>query len=221
MTALSEPAEPHPPSATAGTSEPDPAAWLRAAVSQYEAPLLRYATRLAGNAEVARDVVQDTFLRLCSQPRAAVDGHLAEWLFTVCRNRALDHHRKEGRMQQQVRQASGPGHAAAAGTRPGRGPEVIEDAGSQAFAGASPATDNDPHAVTERRESVARALALLGTLPRNQQEVIRLKFQEGLSYKEISGITQLTVSHVGVLIHNGLKTLRARMDLAPRLAPRA
>ena len=45
----------------------------------------------------------------------------------------------------------------------------------------------------------------------NQQEVLRLKFQHGLSYREISGVTELTVSHVGVLIHNGLKALRARL----------
>jgi RNA polymerase sigma factor (sigma-70 family) len=186
-----------------------PVAALRAAVAQFEAPLLRYAARLTGNAEVARDVVQDTFLRLCAQPAAAVQTHLAEWLFTVCRHRALDHHRKEGRMQQPAISA------------PDAGADSLADGGKSAFAGASTsgAASADPHAVSERRESLARALVLLGTLPRNQQEVIRLKFQEGLSYKEISGVTQLTVSHVGVLIHNGLKTLRARMDLAPRLVP--
>jgi RNA polymerase sigma factor (sigma-70 family) len=184
----------------------DPAAWLRGAVAQYETPLLRYATRLTGNADAARDVVQDTFLRLCGQPHAAVEGHLAEWLYTVCRNRVLDHHRKEGRMQQPAIHASGSGDA-------------LADLQTHAFAGAAP--DADPHAVTERRESVARALHLLGTLPRSQQEVLRLKFQEGLSYKEIAGVTQLTVNHVGVLIHHGLKTLRARMDLVPRLAPGA
>ncbi len=199
---------------TAMSDVPDPADRLpadvlRAAVAQFEAPLLRYATRLTGQAEVARDVVQDCFLRLCAQPRAAVETHLAEWLFTVCRNRATDHHRKEGRMQQPAISASSPGA------------DVLSESGTHAFTGASASsgTDADPHAVIERRESVARALALLGTLPRNQQEVIRLKFQEGLSYKEISGITQLTVSHVGVLIHFGLKSLRARMDLVPRLVP--
>jgi RNA polymerase sigma factor (sigma-70 family) len=198
---------------TAPSDVPDPGArlpaeTLRGAVAQYEAPLLRYAARLTGNAEVARDVVQDAFLRLCAQPRAATEDHLAEWLFTVCRHRALDHHRREGRMQQPAVSTSGPGA------------EALAEGASSAFAGAaSGEADGDPHAVTERRESVSRALALLGTLPRNQQEVIRLKFQEGLSYKEISGITQLTVSHVGVLIHFGLKSLRARMDLAPRLVP--
>ena len=45
----------------------------------------------------------------------------------------------------------------------------------------------------------------------NQQEVIRLKFQDDLSYREISRITTLSVSNVGFLIHTGIKTLRQRV----------
>src|SRR3954451_19383879 len=82
--------------------------WVRGAVAQFEGPLTLYATRLLGNAEAARDVVQETYLRLCVQDRAAIEPRLVEWLFTVCRNRALDVLRKENRMNQlsdeQVRQ---------------------------------------------------------------------------------------------------------------------
>ena len=63
----------------------------------------------------------------------------------------------------------------------------------------------------ERSEYTAQVFAALGTLPENQQEVIRLKFQHGLSYKEISRVTQLTVTNVGFLIHTALKTIRQRM----------
>jgi RNA polymerase sigma-70 factor (ECF subfamily) len=41
--------------------------------------------------------------------------------------------------------------------------------------------------------------------------VIRLKFQHGMSYKQISQITHLTVTNVGFLIHTGLKTLRRQL----------
>ena len=61
--------------------------WVRAAVGRFEGPLTLYATRLLRDVEAARDVVQETFLRLCTQDRAQVESHLAEWLFTVCRNR--------------------------------------------------------------------------------------------------------------------------------------
>ena len=72
--------------------------WVRAAVDQFERPLTLYASRLLGDPDRARDVVQDVFLKLCCQERERVEPHLAEWLFTVCRNRALDVLRKEGRM---------------------------------------------------------------------------------------------------------------------------
>lgn len=167
--------------------------WVRAAVAQYEQPLLRYALRLTNDLERARDVVQDTFLRLCRQTRSDIEARLAQWLFTVCRNRALDVHRKESRMT--------PASTTLPTVAPSDGPA--------------------PDAALEQHETMGRVLKFMAALPANQQEVLRLKFQEGLSYKEISGITQLTVSHVGVLIHNGLKTLRVRMGATPRMAPGA
>ena len=60
---------------------------------------------------------------------------------------------------------------------------------------------------TEASEFLLRIVA---TLPPRQQEVLQLKFQNDLSYQEISEITKLSVSNVGVIIHNALKTLRQR-----------
>jgi RNA polymerase sigma-70 factor (ECF subfamily) len=162
---------------------PEHGAWVRDAVARFEGPLAVYASRLLGDAEAARDVVQDTFLKLCAQDRAAVGGHLAEWLFTVCRNRALDVLRKENRMTQfheeQVNRCLSPA--------PG------------------------PLEAAERQELGSRVLALLETLPTNQREVLRLKFQNGFSYQEISRISGHSVSNVGYLIHAGIKTLRSRL----------
>jgi RNA polymerase sigma factor (sigma-70 family) len=73
--------------------------WIRAAVDRYERPLPSYTARIIGDADRARDVVQDAFLRLWRRDEAEPDDHLAQWLFTVCRNRALDVVRKERRMK--------------------------------------------------------------------------------------------------------------------------
>lgn len=75
----------------------DSASWVRSALERFEAPLTRYAFGITRDLERARDVVQDTFLRLCSENPARLDGHLAPWLFKVCRNRALDVRKKESR----------------------------------------------------------------------------------------------------------------------------
>ena len=155
--------------------------FLERTFAEQQAPLVRYATRLlAGDVDRARDVVQDTFLRLMGQPAEAVDGHAVEWLFTVCRHRALDVLRKEGRMKR-----FGDGEAERVTTaepRPGRDLETAE--------------------------THAALLRMIAHLPPNQQEVVRLKFQNGFSYKEISRITELSVGNVGFLIHTAVARLR-------------
>src|SRR5437660_1477623 len=45
--------------------------WIQSAVLQFEPPLILYAARILGDIDRARDVVQETFLRLCGQIRAA------------------------------------------------------------------------------------------------------------------------------------------------------
>ena len=60
----------------------------------------------------------------------------------------------------------------------------------------------------EAAETQASLLELIGHLPPNQQEVVRLKFQNGFSYKEISRITALSVTNVGFLIHTAVARLR-------------
>jgi RNA polymerase sigma-70 factor (ECF subfamily) len=70
----------------------------------------------------------------------------------------------------------------------------------------------DPHESAVQREDESRALALLRGLPDNQQEVIRLKIENGLKYREISEITGLSVTNVGYLLHQGLQTLRKQIS---------
>ena len=155
------------------------AAWVDGALARYEAPLIRYALRVTGEVEIARDVVQDTFLRLCQADRAELEGHLAPWLYRVCRNRALDVMKKENRMQALDTQ--------------------------QLEARPSPAAP--PGTVAERNETEAMLLDAIAGLPEKQREAFTLKFQEQLSYKEISEITGYPLTNVRYLIHNSLKRM--------------
>ena len=68
-----------------------------------------------------------------------------------------------------------------------------------------------PYESAVRRDLASRVLGLLEALPVNQREVIRLKFQNGFSYQEISRISGHSVSNVGYLIHAGVKVLRVQL----------
>jgi RNA polymerase sigma-70 factor (ECF subfamily) len=162
-----------------GMNETGKAQWIVEVLDLYEASLVRYSTWILGNAECAREIVQETFLRLCKEEPAAVSGHLAQWLFTVCRNLAFDTRKKEGRMT------------------PLGDVEIGVPAG------------------LEDKQTVNQILQVVETLPKNQREVIYLKFQCDLSYKEISSITNLSVSNVGFLIHTAVRAIRKQMIPEP------
>ena len=154
--------------------------WIVEALEAYEARLIRYATWILGDLERAREVVQETFLRLCKEERPArIAGYLGQWLFTVCRNLAFDTRKKEARMT-----PLGDMHIG---------------------------VDSGLH----EKQTVGEIFRMLDSLPKNQREVVYLKFQCDLSYKEISEITKLSVGNVGFLIHTALKSLRKQLLSEP------
>ena len=153
-------------------------------MSRYERPLVLYALRIVGDAERARDVVQETFARLCDRPPADVNanGELGQWLYTVCRNAALDVRRKEKRVMPMVDAVA----------------EKLESETQR------------PDEAAESADSSDAVMRMLAKLPEDQQEVVRLKFQHQMSYKQIASITGHSESNVGFLIHTAIKTIRAR-----------
>lgn len=155
-------------------------------MSRYEAPLVRYATHITRDIERARDVVQDTFLtwiRTQGDGAGANSPHdgakLKAWLFTVCRNRAVDVVRKE------------------------RGMSHMSDESKRVV---SPAPS--PRDRAEHREACEKVMTILETLPEKYREVLRLKYQNDFTYREIAEITGHSISHVGVIIHTGIDRLR-------------
>ena len=186
---------------------PPDASQITALLDRYERPLVRYALSILHDLEAARDVVQETFILYgegrgpapAPAPAPAAESathgangatvpcrHTEAWLFTVTRNRAIDHQRKQSRII--------PMHP-------------IDDRSSD---------EPGPATLLERREMAGSLLRLLEQLSDNQREVIRLKFQNDLSYKEISDVTQLSVTNVGFLLHTGLKKLRALVLAQPQ-----
>lgn len=167
--------------------------WVRSVVRRFEAPLIIYASRILRNEDLAQEVVQDTFLKLCHQPRSKVEPHLAAWLYRVCRNRSLDVLRKEKRLT------------------------ALTDATLSVQTGREDAPDH----AAESTDETNRALGRLAELPDPQQDAIRMKFQRGMSYKQIAAATGHSVGYVGYLIHMGIKALRQDLSETPTEADKA
>jgi RNA polymerase sigma factor (sigma-70 family) len=155
-----------------------------------ESPLLGYAGRLLADAAMAQDIVQEAFLRLHAQflqvrePRA--------WLYRTVHNLALNHQRRIIRLQP---------------LNP-----VAPDGTSTADGHADPQPLPDEQLA--RLEAGGLVRLSLETLDHRSRELVRLKFGEDLSYKQISARTGLSVGHVGYLLHRALKALASELTKA-------
>ena len=163
---------------------------LRSAMSDFEMPLTKYAVSILGDLEQARDVVQDTFLKLYKQDPEKVRKKVKSWLFTVCRNHCYDLIKRNRRTS-----------------------NLEENEISYITS-----NDDNPFQVIsflEGREEIDEKIkilySLIEELPSRQREVMRLKFQANLSYKEIAETIGISTSNVGFVMHSALKKLREDM----------
>jgi RNA polymerase sigma-70 factor (ECF subfamily) len=155
------------------------------ALGLYESSLIHYATGiLHGDEDRARDVAQDTFLRLWQTEPERVRDNLKAWLYTVCRNRCLDILRKDHRL------------------------ELGNEAALEGACDWRP----DPSSRADTHELSDRVWELVESLSPNQREVVRLKFIHDASYKDIARITGLSIGNVGFIMHTAVKKLREMLN---------
>ena len=155
---------------------------MEAIVAEHETALLRYAARILNNACAAQDVVQNVFIKLFQSwpPGMKPSKQLSAWLYRVTHNEAIDHIRRESRLRLLHEKQS------------------AEDA-----SGCSDGV-NCPPSDDEKREMV---LGLLRRLQPHEQQVVLLRLEEGLSYKDISEITGRSEGNVGNILHFAVKKL--------------
>jgi RNA polymerase sigma-70 factor, ECF subfamily len=172
---------------SAATRKTPPARWVAEVFARLEVPLVAYVRRqLWGDLEAARDIVQDAFVKLCQQAWPEIEPHATAWLYRTCRNRAIDLSRREGRMS-----------AIHTGT---------DVASLQDRAG------HGPDHRAEQGEQLDQLRAGVGQLTDQQQEVLRLRLHDGLSYRQIAEVTGLTTTNVGYHLHQAISQLRTRLE---------
>jgi RNA polymerase sigma-70 factor (ECF subfamily) len=159
-------------------------------VVRWEQPLYRFVHRLLGREEDARDVCQETFLRVLEKAHRFRDGsRFSTWMYQIALNLCRDRARKARRWRLLVTDT----------------PRLPERAAAATTATVDPAISVDRE---ERAAAVRRAL---DALPPEQREVLVLKEFEGLRFREIAEILGCPESTVKSRMYYGLNGIRTAL----------
>lgn len=152
-----------------------------------ESPLLAYALRYTGELALAEDVVQEAFMKLHVQFESVEKPR--PWLYRTVHNLALNQRRAAGKTVSLE--------------------EPSTDEKSTAADTADPALLPDEQII--RLEGIGLVRISLEALDERSRELVKLKFNDELSYKDIAARTGLTTGNVGFILHTALKTIAAEL----------
>lgn len=144
-----------------------------------------YLYRRVGNAQIAEDLTGDVFVRVLEAVRARKSWKVSfqAWLYRIAHNVVVDWYRGTG----------------------GQNFQDIDEGVVEATARAQGADGTEPWSREELRSA-------LRDLTATQQEVLVLRFGEGLKVREIAEVLDKSVGAVEALQHRALAALKERLE---------
>jgi RNA polymerase sigma-70 factor (ECF subfamily) len=153
--------------------------------------------RLTEDAEEARDLTQETFLRIFqSIDRFRGDADLKTWIYRIAINQARNRWRWWRRRRRDVTISLD-----AAGERD-----------EQPLSARLRAASDSPEQETLTREREMHLRRALQSLGRSYREVVVLRDVEGLSYEEIAVTLEISIGTVKSRLSRGRQELRRKME---------
>jgi RNA polymerase sigma-70 factor (ECF subfamily) len=165
-----------------GQVAPPGAISLESVIAQHQAALLRYATRLLNNESLAQDVVQEVFIRLD-----------AKWDDVLSRDVPLKAWLFRTTHNAAVDMIRKESRRRLLHQRQAREPVTESCAGG------------------DQQERYTVVMKNLNALKSKEREVLVLRLQEGMSYREIADMIGRSEGYVGTLIHSATKKLSQRL----------
>ncbi len=156
---------------------------------QYD-KIYRYCYFKVNDRSAAEDLTQETFLRYFSQTSYISRGKQLAYLYTIARNLCVDFYRNPRRQEE--------------------GLEVIQESGSTAKS--REIAEKLSESPMEQVETALHLQMAVGQLPAEQQELILLRYANGLSIKEICRITGLSRSSVYRMEKSAMQRLRRLLE---------
>jgi len=159
-------------------------------VARWEQPLFQFVCRMLPRQDDARDICQETFLRVLKKAHRFRQGsRFSTWMYQIALNLCRDRLRKRKRWSRLVQQRS----------------ELPEQPGGHL--GPVP-RDADPSWTVEQQEKSLAVRRALNELPAEQREVLILKEFEGMKFREIAAILDCPESTVKSRMYYGLSGVR-------------
>ncbi|MBI4420396.1 MAG: sigma-70 family RNA polymerase sigma factor [Gemmatimonadetes bacterium] len=160
-------------------------ALLETLYARHHEELFRYASRFTGDADLAEDVVQESFVRLAERPPSDARA-LRAWLFRAATTIAIDL------------------------LRTGRRRTALAERQADRLPMGEPPPD--PARAAERGDVRRRVRAALEQLDPRDRTVLLMR-EEGFAHHEIADAVGTTTKSVGTMIARALAKLAQRLDL--------
>jgi len=152
-------------------------------VDRYRAPVVRLAYRLTQDADEAKDIAQDAFLRAFRRiDEFRPERPFSRWLFVIARNAALDTLRRRRRLVTL--------------------PEPVE----------SRPVEPGPEEIALRSDEATRVHAALDALPHKYRSVLQLYYLSELRYREIALELDIPIGTVKTYISRAKRRLRDELE---------
>jgi len=167
-----------------GCQRGDPEAF-RALFEKYKDQVYSVALRYSGDAAVAQDIAQDTFLKLFSAVGSfRGDSNFESWLYRMVVNGCFDQKRKTRRL-------------------------------TPLLDGVLDVLRTPDRSVLDevlRSEMSGYVRSVVDSLPANQRMVVVLRYTQGLSYEEIAGILGCSSGTIASRLNRAHKALERRLS---------
>jgi len=158
-------------------------------LNRYRGAIYNLCFRMTHNAEDARDLGQEVFIKVFSLlDRYDEKYAFSSWLFRIATNHCIDHLRRN-----RLRFLSLEGSIGSDG---------------EEFELQLPDSGPSPDTVLQRKEAIARLEEVIAELPPHYRVITLLRHDQQLSYEEIAEILQLPLGTVKARIHRARNLIR-------------
>ena len=155
-----------------------------------ERPLFFYLYRILKNKEQAEDVLQDTFLRMIQHAqRYKPEAKLRAWAYKIAKNRALDLLRRKDRNQPSL-------------------DAPLAHEGAFCLLDLLTGESEEGSQERDRHEMRARILKAVDELPPLQREVFLLREVDGMKFREIAALKEVSENTIKSRMRYALESLR-------------